>query len=124
MNTKQHTTRAVLFLSAGVVLAIVPAAGMYFDTKRQLGWLWLLLLLGSLPAVGWGSSHLALARGYTSGIGCVLCVIAYIVSGFVGTTSPHPLALGIGVVFIVLLPTVVLLALPNKSERHHRRRYR
>ena len=124
LSPKQHTVRAILFLSAGSALAIIPAVGMYFDTTMKMVWLWILLLLATLPAVGWGSSHLAKSRGYSSGAGCGLCIVAYVVSGFLGTTSPHPLALGIGFLFIVLLPTVVLLTLPNKSERIHRRRYR
>ena len=121
MSPKQHTVRAIIFLSVGVALAIVPAIGMYLDRERKMGWLWIPLLLATLPAVGWGSSHLARSRGYPSGAGCGLSIVAYVVSAFIGTTSPHPLALGVGVLFIVLLPTVVLLALPNKSEPSRRK---
>jgi hypothetical protein len=125
MTPKQHTVRAAIFLGAGVACAIVPAVGMYFDKTRHLALLWLALFFATFPAVGWGASHLAQSRGYPSGGGCGLCVVGYIVSAFVGSTSPHPLALGVGILFIVLLPTVVLLALPNKAERsHHRRRRR
>src|SRR5438876_11632645 len=91
-----------------------PAVGMYFDTGRKMVWLWILVLLATLPASGWGSSHLAQSRGYSSGAGCGLCIVGYFISGLLGTTSRHPLALCVGVLFIVLLPTVVLLALPNK----------
>ena len=122
LSPRQHARRAAIFLGAGVAFAIIPAVGMYIDTGRTLVWLWLVLLLATLPAVGWGSAHLAQSRGYPSGGGCGLCILGYIVSALLGTTSPHPLALGIGTVFIVLLPTVVLLALPNKAERSHRRR--
>jgi hypothetical protein len=123
LSPSQHTRRAAIFLGAGVVFAIIPAVGMYMDNGRTLVWLWLVLLLATLPAVGWGSAHLAQSRGYPGSGGCGLCVVGYIVSALLGTTSPHPLALGIGTVFIILLPTVVLLALPNKAERSHRRRH-
>ena len=120
----QHRTRAIIGITAGLAFAAIPAVGMYFDEARELGWLWILLLIGALPAIGWGSSHLALYRGYPSGVGCSLCIIGYIVSGFLGTTSRHPLALGVGVIFIGLLPTVVFLALPDKSGSSRRRRIR
>ncbi len=123
LKPKQHVVRAVLFLGAGAALALIPALGMYFDTGRKMVWLWILLLLATLPAIGWGSSHLAQSRGYSSGAGCGLCIVGYVVSGFLGTTCPQPLALGVGVLFVVLLPTVVLLALPNKSGHSHRRRH-
>ena len=122
LKPKQHARRAAFLLSLGAMLAIVPAVGMYFDTTRSMVILWILLLVATLPAVGWGTSHLALSRGYSTGAGCGLCLVGYIVSGFLGTTSPHPLALGVGVLFMVLLPTVVLLALPSKSSHSHRRR--
>src|SRR4051794_18272712 len=118
LRPKQHARRAALLLSLGAVLAIVPAVGMYFDTTRSMVLLWILLLVATLPAIGWGTSHLALSRGYSTGAGCGLCIVGYVISGFLGTTSPHPLALGIGVLFVVLLPTVVLLSLPNKARRH------
>jgi hypothetical protein len=104
-------------------MAIVPSVGMYLDPTRSMALLWILLLLATLPAIGRGASHLALSRGYSTGAGCGLCIVGYVISGFLGTTSPHPLAMGVGVLFIVLLPTVVLLALPNKSGHSHRRHY-
>jgi len=106
------------------VLAIGPAIGMYFDTRREMVGLWILLLFATLPAIGWGASHLAKSRGYSGSAGCGLCIVGYIVSGFLGTASPHPLAFGVGMLFILLLPTVVLIAMPNKAERSHRSRYR
>jgi hypothetical protein len=124
LSPKQHARRAGLLLGLGALLAIVPAVGMYYDTNRSMVLLLILLLVATLPAIGWGASHLALSRGYSTGGGCGLCIVGYIVSGFLGTTSPHPLALGVGVLFIVLLPTVVLLALPNKSGHSPRKRHR
>jgi hypothetical protein len=124
LTPKQHVWRAALGISAGIALAIIPAAGMYFDKSRRMAWLWILLVLASLPMVGWGAAHLARSRGYPGAGGCGLCIAAYLVSGFVGTTSPYPLAFGIGIVFIALLPTVVLLSLPNKLKKPRRRRHR
>ena len=120
LKPKKYALKAALCLSAGAVFAIVAAIGMSLDPTRKMAWLWILLFVATLPAFGWGSSHLARHRGYPSGAGCGLCIVAYLMSGFLGTTSPHPLALGIGVLFIVLLPTGVLLALPNKSGRSRR----
>lgn len=122
LRPRQHARRATLFLSMGAGFAVVPAVGMYYDTNGSMALLWIVLLLATFPAVGWGASHLAQSRGYSSGGGCGLCIIAYIVSAFLGTTSTHPLALGVGVLFIVLLPTVVLLSLPNKCGHPHSRR--
>ena len=121
LSSKQHSRRAAILLGLGAIMAIVPAFGMYFDHRRSMTLLWVLMLLATLPAIGWGASHLALSRGYPTGAGCGLCIVAYIISAFLGTTSPHPLALGVGVLFIVLLPTVVLLALPSKAGSHRRR---
>ena len=124
LSPKQHKLRAFLFLSGGVALALGPAIGMYLDTGRKMVGLWILLLFATMPAIGWGSSHLAQSRGYSGSAGCGLCVVGYIVSGFLGTTSPHPLALGVGMLFIVLLPTVVLFAMPNRAQHSHRSRRR
>ena len=124
LSPKQHRLRAILFLGGGGVLAFVPAIGMYHDTGRKMVGLWILSLLATLPAVAWGASHLAQSRGYSGSAGCGLCIVGYVVSGFLGTTSPHPLALGVGMLFILLLPTVVLFAMPNKAEHSHRSRYR
>jgi len=123
LSPKQHAKRAAIFLILGMAFAIVPAAGMYYEPTRKMFWLWALLYLSTIPAVGWGSAHLAQSRGYSSSAGCGLSVVAYVVSGFLGTTSPHPLALGIGALFLVLLPTVVLLTLPNKIRRSNKRRH-
>src|SRR5215471_18800064 len=106
LKPKQHVMRAVLFLSTGAALAIISAVGMYFDMTRKMVWLWVLLLVATLPAIGWGSSHVAQSRGYPAGAGCGLCIVGYVISALLGTTSPHPLALGVGVIFVVLLPTV------------------
>ena len=122
LSSKQHARRAAFLLGLGAALAIVPAVGMYFDANRSMAWVWILSLVATIPAIGWGSSHLALSRGYSTGAGCGLCIVGYVISGFLGTTSPHPLALGVGVLFILLLPTVVLLALPNKSGHSRRKR--
>ena len=123
LKPRQHARRGALLFGLGAVLAIVPAVGMYFDTKRSMVFLWIVLFFATLPAIGWGASHLAVSRGYSSGAGCGLCIVGYLVSGFLGTTSPHPLAMGIGVLFVVLLPAVVLLALPNKARRRKRRHH-
>jgi hypothetical protein len=112
---KQHARKALVFLSLGAFLAIAPAVGLYFDSDRSRTWIWILLFLGTLPAVGWGASHFARSRGYPTEAGCGISIMAYLVSGFLGTINPHPLVLGGGVLFIVLLPTVVLLSIPNKS---------
>jgi hypothetical protein len=121
-RSKRHAWKAALLLGLAGVLTIVTAAGMYLDVTRSLVLLWALLFISILPAIGWGSSHLARARGYPTSAGCGLCLVGYFVSGFLGTTSPYPLAIGAGVLFTVLLPTVVLLALPRKSghSRHGR----
>src|SRR5262245_46406305 len=124
LSPKQHARRAGLLLGLGAVLAIVPAVALYYDTDRRMVILWILLLVATLPAVGFGASHLALSRGYSTGGGCGLCIVGYIVSGFLGATSRHPLALGVGLLFIVLFPTVVLLALPNKAGHSHGKRHR
>src|ERR1700733_2665064 len=116
LRPKQHAWRAALLLSLGALLAIAAACGMSFDTGRKLVILWVIFLVATLPAIGWGTSHLARARGYSTGAGCGLCTVGYLVSGFVGTTSPHPLAFGVGILFMVLFPTVVLFALPKKSS--------
>jgi hypothetical protein len=121
LNSKQHAVRAAAFLLTGAAMIITMAVGMYFDNARKMVWLWITLLVASLPAVGWGSSYLAQARGYPKAGGCGLCIVGYVVSAFLGTTSPHPLALGTGMLFIVLLPTIVLFALPNKSGHSNRR---
>src|SRR5260221_14734656 len=109
-SSKQHAFKAVLGIGGALVLGIAPSVGMYYDTQRERVWLWILLLLGIVPALGWGSSHLARYRGYPGSGGCGLCIVGYIFSGFLGTTSRYPLALGAGLVFMVLLPVVVLLA--------------
>jgi hypothetical protein len=123
LSPKQHASRAALLLSMGAVLATVPVVGMYFDTHRSMLLLWILLWVATLPAIGWGTSYLALSRGYSTGMGCGLCIVGYAISGFLGTTSPNPLAFAVGVLFILLLPTVVLFVLPKKSGHSRRRRY-
>ena len=90
LSPKQHAKRAAIFLILGMAFAIIPAVGMYHEPTRELFWLWALFGFATIPAVGWGSVHLAKSRGYSSGAGCGLSIVAYIVSGFLGTTSPHP----------------------------------
>src|SRR5689334_3684596 len=109
LSPKRHARRAALLLGLGGVLATVPVVGMYLDTHRRMILLWLLLWLATLPAIGWGTSHLALSRGYSTGMGCGICIVGYLISGFLGTTSAHPLVFGVGLLFILLLPTVILL---------------
>jgi hypothetical protein len=121
-RTKRHARKAFWLLSLGAVLAIAPAIGMYNDTDRNRLAIWASLLLASLPAVGWGSAHLARARGYPTEAGCGISFIGYLASGFLGTTSQQPLVLGTGILFIVLLPVVVMLSLPSKAGNSDRGR--
>src|SRR5262245_39263514 len=100
-SRRQHLIRAVIGIGSALVLGFGPALGLYYDENRERLWLWLLLMFSTLPVLGWGASHLARYRGYPASGGCALCFVGYVVSGFVGTTNPHPLAFGLGVVFTV-----------------------
>jgi len=120
---RQHTAKAAIGIGASLVFLIIPLVGMYRDPDRKFIWIWVLLSFSTMPAVGWGAAPLAIARAYPSAGGCAVCIIGYVVSGVLGTTSRHPLVFGIGVLFIILLPVVFLLALPSKNRRHHRRRH-
>ena len=122
ITTKQHRMRAVIGIGGGLVCGVISMGGIYIEeyvtkSKPYMA----LLFIPALPLVAWGSLHLAWQRGYSSAAGCGLFILAFFVSGFVGTRSTHPLAVGLGFVFLAMLPTTVLLALPNKS-RHDRRR--
>jgi hypothetical protein len=120
---RQHATKAAIGIGASLILLIILLVGIYLDRDRKFIWLWVLLLFSTMPAVGWGAAHLAMARGYPGAGGCAVCIIGYLVSGVLGTTSRHPMFFGIGVLFIILLPVVFLLALPSKHRRHYRRRH-
>jgi hypothetical protein len=120
---RQHAVKAAIGIGASLAFLIVPLVCMYLDRDRKFIWLWVLLIFCTMPAVGWGAANLAMARGYSSAGGCAVCIVGYSISGVLGTTSPHPLVFGIGVLFIILLPVVVLFALPSKNRRHHRRRH-
>jgi hypothetical protein len=121
-GSRHHRTKAAIGIGASFVFLLIPLAGLYLDPKRKLIWLWVLLFFSTMPAVGWGASHLARARGYPSATGSTICIIGYIIAAFLGTSLRHPLVFALGVLFIILLPVVVLLALPSKSRRHHRGR--
>jgi hypothetical protein len=120
---RRHTAKAAIGIGASLAFLIIPLAGVYLDPNRKFGWLWILLLFSTMPAVAWGASHLARARGYPTATGGSVCFIGYLAVGFLGKALRHPLVFGIAVLFIILLPTVVLLALPSKNRHHHRRRY-
>jgi hypothetical protein len=123
-RANRHAVKAAIGLGASFAFLMIPAVGIYFDPQRKMLWLWALLFLSTMPALGWGAAHLARFRGYPSGGGCGLCVIGYLVSGLLGTTSPHPLAFAVGVSFMSSLPIVVLFALPKHSRRGHHHRNR
>lgn len=116
--------KAAIGFGASFAFLLIPTVGIFFDPQRKMLWLWALLFLSTMPAVGWGAAHLAQARGYPSGGGCGLCIVGYLVSGLLGTTSPHPVAFAIGVTFMISLPIVVLFTLPNKAKPSHRRHRR
>lgn len=121
-GSRHHRVKAGIGIGASFVFLMIPLAGIYLDPKRKFIWLWVLLFFSTIPAVGWGASHLARARGYPSATGSTICIIGYFVAACLGTTLRHPLVFAIGVLFIILLPVIVLLALPSKN-RHHRRRH-
>jgi hypothetical protein len=120
-KVKRHRRKAGIFLGLGAILAVAPAVGLFFETDRSRVWIWYVLFIGTLPAVAWGASHLARFRGYPSEAGFVLSFVGYLVSGVLGTTSPHPLVLSCGVLFIVLLPPIILLSIPSKTPIYGRR---
>ena len=114
-KVKRHTRKAGTFLGLGAIFAVASAVGLYFDADRSRAWIWYVLFVGTLPAIGWGASHLARSRGYPSEVGFVLSIVGYLLSGIVGAISPQRLALGCGVLFVVLLPSIVLLSIPSKT---------
>ena len=119
---RHHETKAVIGIGASFVFLVIPLAGVYLDPKRKFIWLWVLLFFSTMPAVSWGASNLARARGYPSASGSIICIIGYFVTGFLGMALRHAMVFGIGVLFVILLPVVVLLALPSKTRyrrRHH-----
>jgi hypothetical protein len=120
---RQHTAKAAIGIGASVVFLIVPLVGVYLDPDRKFIWLWVLLLFSTLPGVGWGASHLAMARGYASAGGFAVSTIGYMVAGTLGTMLRQPMVFGISVLFVILLPVIFFLALPSKNRRHHRRRH-
>jgi hypothetical protein len=120
---RQHTAKAAIGIGASFVFLIIPLVGVYLDPDRKLIWVWVLLLFSTMPSVGWGASHLAMARGYASAGGFAVCLIGYAVAGILGRTLRQPTVFGIGVLFVILLPVVFFLALPSKNRRHHRRRH-
>jgi hypothetical protein len=120
---RQHTAKAAIGIGASFAFLVIPLVGVYLDPDRKFIWLWVLLLCSTMPAVGWGASHLAMARGYPGAGGVAVSIIGYLVAGVLGTTLRHPMVFGIGVLFIILLPVVFFLALPVKNRRHHRRRH-
>jgi hypothetical protein len=122
-GSRHHTVKAALGIGASFVFLFIPLAGIYLDPKGKLIWLWVLLFFSTIPAVGWGASHLARARGYPSATGSTICVIGYFVAAFLGTTLRHPLVFALGIVFITLLPVVVLFALPSKNRPRRKRHY-
>ena|SRR5436190_5367198 len=120
---RQHTAKAAIGIGASLVFLIIPLIGGYLDPDRKFIWLWVLLLFSTMPAVGWGASHLAMARGYASAGGFAVSIIGYMVAGILGTMLRHPMVFGICVLFVILLPVIFFLALPSKNRRHHRRRH-
>lgn len=120
---RQHTAKAAIGIAASFLFLIIPLVGAYLDPDRKFIWLWVLFLFSTMPAVGWGASHLAMARGYAGAGGFAVSIIGYIVAGVLGTALRQPMVFGIGVLFVVLLPVVFFLALPSKNRRHHRRRH-
>jgi 4-amino-4-deoxy-L-arabinose transferase-like glycosyltransferase len=120
---RQHTAKAAIGIGACFVFLIIPLVGVRLDPERKFIWLWVLLLFSTMPAVGWGATHLAMSRGYPGASGFAISIIGYVVAGMLGTTLRHPTVFGIGVLFIILFPVVILLALPRKHRRHHRRQH-
>jgi hypothetical protein len=118
-----HGLKAVLLLTFGAAVATIPTVAFFLDTERTYGWVWILLWLATIPSVGWGAWHLALARGYAGPAGCTISIVGYCIGGLIGAASFDPVAVAIGSLFIVALPTLVLLTLPNKTPHSHRRHY-
>jgi len=120
LTRKQHGGRAVIAISTGLLLAIAAAVIAYFEYVPGKGTKWMLLVLPALPLTVWGCSHLARYRGYPSGAAYGLFVLGIIASNFVAANR-SPLTIGFAFVFMALLPAVVLLVLPKKSDhfRHH-----
>jgi hypothetical protein len=110
----QHRLRAAIGVVTGVLLAIVAAVVSYFDYVPGKGTKWILLILPALPLVAWGCSHLARHRGYPSGAGYGLFIFGFFASSFIAGVHT-PITVGFALVFVVLLPTIVLFALPKKS---------
>ena len=115
-----HALKAVIGIVPGIILAIAAAILCYFTYVPGKGTRWALLILPALPLVAWGCLHLAQHRGYPSAAGCGLFILGLFVSGLIAGTK-STLTIGFAFVFVTLLPTIVLLVLPRKSEHHHRR---
>ena len=120
---RQHTAKAAIGIGASLLFLIIPLVGVFLDSDRKFIWLWVLLLFSTLPGVGWGASHLAMARGYASAGGFAVSIIGYMVAGVLGTMLRHRMVFDIAVLFVILLPVVFFMALPSKNRRHHRRRH-
>jgi hypothetical protein len=116
----KHRLRAAIGIVTGVLLAILAAVVSYFDYTPGKGTKWILLILPALPLVAWGCSHLARHRGYPSAAGYGLFIVGFFASGFIAG-SHTPATVGFALVFVALLPTIVLLALPVKSGHFHRK---
>lgn len=110
----QHRVRALIGIVTGLLLAILAAVVSYFDFVPGKGTKWILLILPALPLAAWGSSHLARHRGYPSAAGYSVFVFGFFASSFIAGVHT-PITVGFALVFVALLPTVVLLALPKKS---------
>ena len=118
-SRNQHAARAAIGLVAGTLLAVVAAVVSYFTFQPGRGTKWALLMLPALPLVAWRSSHLARLRGYPGSAGYGLFAFGFFASGFIAGTR-SPVTVGFAFVFVALLPTVVLFALPKKGG-HSRR---
>jgi hypothetical protein len=120
---RYHRAKAAVGIGASFVFLLIPLTGVYLDPKQKFVWLWVLLFFSTIPGVSWSASHLAKARGYPRATGSTICIIGYFVVGFLGTALRHPPVFGSSILFIILLPVLVLLALPSKTRRHRRRHH-
>jgi len=120
-GSRHHRVKAAIGIGASFVFLFIPFAGLYFDRNRKFVWLWILLFFSTLPTVGWGASHLARSRGYPRATGSTICIIGYFIAGFLGTALRHPPVFGLSILFVILLPVIVLLALPSKTRARRTR---
>jgi hypothetical protein len=94
-----YRNRAILGISSGLLLSATSLVVILKQVVPEDRWGWFMIpFVGGLGLYCWGCSCLAIAKGYSS-------------------------ALVLTVVLGVLLPLVVLLALPDKHshrDRHHR----